>query len=101
MENFELTYRKPKRTKNFKVGDRVHILDLYIPASCFKYWSGTIAEVRKIYNKEQFYIKEDAGGNIWVTEHDIDYMPENEKALDKEGFQNEIDNEFISAIANV
>lgn len=70
MENCEIefTYRKPKKTKNFKIGDRVHRIDLKTP---FRFWSGTITDTCKDY----FFMKEDAGGNMWVKECEIDFMP--------------------------
>jgi hypothetical protein len=101
MENcdLELSYRKPKRTKNFKIGDKVHVLDLEIPTSSYQYWSGVVTEIRVISDRNQYHIKEDAGGNTWVAEENIDFLPENEKTLDKEGFQNEMDNIYAIAKA--
>ena len=72
----EFTYRKPKKIKNFKVGDRVHRLDLESPKSPFRYWSGVITDICRDY----FLMKEDTGGQIWVRSKEIDLMPENEKA---------------------
>lgn len=69
--NLELTYRKPQTAKNFKIGDRVHRLYFENPKSPFRYWSGTITDTCKDY----FFMKEDAGGNVWVKEYEIDFLP--------------------------